>query len=180
MTLNIVQPQKDNFVDEQGNLTPRSFQFAQLVANLDPIYSSGSPEGVVEARVPRFYVDIASGTNVLYVKTQNSIGGDRTLGWRLVSSGGGGGTVIISTTNTDKSLVTFEECHATVSGLTIDLPSSPSAGDDCWIGVGNFTDTIAGRSGENIMSLASDLTLNQAWRTYWFRYINSSIGWRVV
>lgn len=82
---NITPPQKDQFVEQNGDLTARSFQFLQLVANLDPIYGEGTPEGNVEARRPRLYMDL-NGTpgSILYIKQQNSIANDRTRGWVLV------------------------------------------------------------------------------------------------
>lgn len=82
---NIAPPLKDNFVETGGDLTARSYQLMLLLSQLDPITGTGSPEGVVEARIPRFFVDLSgSAGSVLYVKTQNSISGDRTKGWILV------------------------------------------------------------------------------------------------
>jgi hypothetical protein len=54
-------------------------------------------------------------------------------------------------------------------------------GDTVWLTVGNGrTDTVIARNGENIMSLAENLTVNNANVTVQLRYINASLGWRLV
>lgn len=85
MTQSIVPLNADELIEQTGEMTAKAFAFFRLVADLDPIVGTGSPEGSVEARVPRFYVDTSGTTGtVLYVKLQNSILGDRTKGWVLV------------------------------------------------------------------------------------------------
>ena len=65
--------------------------------------------------------------------------------------------------------------------VTVTLPATPSAGQAVWVTVGNGrTDTVIARNGENIMSLAEDLTANDANVTVALRYINSTLGWRIV
>lgn len=73
-----------------------------------------------------------------------------------------------------------EHVEVTADGTTQTLPSSPSVGDEVVIGVGNFLNTVVARNGNNIMGLAEDLTLNKAYTTRTFRYINASIGWKVL
>lgn len=65
-----------------------------------------------------------------------------------------------------------------VAATTITLPASPNAGDIIWVTVANglTTNTIA-RNGNNIMSLAQDMTLNGSNIAVQLRYINSTIGW---
>lgn len=48
-------------------------------------YGSGSPEGVVEARINSLYMD-TSGTagSILYIKRDQDVSGDRSQGWILV------------------------------------------------------------------------------------------------
>lgn len=85
MTVNIVPPDMSPIVDDEKRPVARFFQYLQLSSALDPITGTGSPEGVEEARLPRFYVDTAASTgSILYVKLQNDIAGDRTKGWVLV------------------------------------------------------------------------------------------------
>lgn len=53
------------------------------------------------------------------------------------------------------------------------------AGDTVTIGVRDFTNTIIARNGSNIMGLAENLTIDAAYTTIDFVYINASIGWNV-
>lgn len=71
-------------VDDAGR--PRqNFQVGwEQVRKLAPIIGAGSPDGVVIAQEGRFY--LAQGDfPALYVKKLNDIGGDRSLGWMMVS-----------------------------------------------------------------------------------------------
>tara|TARA_R110002096_G_scaffold152085_1_gene315013 strand:+ start:3315 stop:3563 length:249 start_codon:yes stop_codon:yes gene_type:complete len=46
---------------------------------------AGSPEGVLEARTGREYMDTAGVAGAIkYIKQVNSVGGDKTLGWVLI------------------------------------------------------------------------------------------------
>ncbi len=81
----VVQPANETIIDAQGRPTAKFFYWLQLVSALEPIDGSGSPEGVVEARLPRFYIDTAAAPgSVLYVKQSDDILGDRTKGWVLI------------------------------------------------------------------------------------------------
>jgi hypothetical protein len=65
--------------------------------------------------------------------------------------------------------------------VTVNLPGSPTAGQTVWITPGNDrVDNVIGRGGSNIMSLAEDMTINNANITVALRYINSTLGWRLV
>jgi len=49
------------------------------------IVGTGSPEGVVEARISRLYMDTAGVAGaILYIKQVNDIAGNRKNGWILV------------------------------------------------------------------------------------------------
>lgn len=64
---------------------------------------------------------------------------------------------------------------------TCTMPASPAAGDTVWVTVGNGrTDSVIARNGQNIMSLAEDLTVDNANVTVQLRFVNSSLGWRLV
>lgn len=62
--------------------------------------------------------------------------------------------------------------------ITLTLPASPSTGDVVKIteAAGN-TDCVVGRNGSNIMSSATDLTLDQAYAVIYLQYVNATIGW---
>lgn len=67
------------------------------------------------------------------------------------------------------------------STVTVTLPGSPAAGDQVWVTVGNDrTDTVIARNGNRIMSLLEDLTVDNVNATVQLRYINSTLGWRLV
>jgi hypothetical protein len=65
--------------------------------------------------------------------------------------------------------------------VTVTLPSSPTAGQTVWITPGNGRmDTVIARNGQNIMGLAEDMTIDNASVTVQLRFINSTLGWRLV
>lgn len=67
------------------------------------------------------------------------------------------------------------------SASTCTLPASPAAGDTVWVTVGNGrTDNVIARNGLNVMGLAEDMTVDSANVTVQLRYINASLGWRLV
>ena len=86
----------------------------------------------------------------------------------------------VSVTATGKTLVNRELCHVTASTQTINLPATPSAGWEVAINVGDFTDTVVGRNGSNIMGLAEDFTIDVAYITVNFLYVDGTRGWRVI
>ena len=64
------------------------------------------------------------------------------------------------------------------SAITLTLPASPSVGDEVRISeVAGNTNNIIGRNSSNIMSAASDLTIDTAYLVISLRYVNSTIGW---
>jgi hypothetical protein len=85
----------------------------------------------------------------------------------------------VTTTGTSKTLVNREFCHVTTAGQTITLPPSPSAGSEVAINVGNFTNTVVGRNSQNIMGLGEDFTIDTAYITVNFLFVDATRGWRV-
>ena len=88
-------------------------------------------------------------------------------------------SVGITTTVTAASITATVNTHVYVSaaGRTITLPASPTIGQRVLITVGNFTDTVVGRNGSNIMSSASDFTMNAAYLSIQFIYTDATQGW---
>ena len=88
-------------------------------------------------------------------------------------------TVGITTVSTASSITATANTHVYVSaaGRTITLPASPSAGQRVLITVGNFTNTVVGRNGSNIMGDASDMTLDAAYLSIEFIYVDALRGW---
>jgi hypothetical protein len=68
----------------------------------------------------------------------------------------------------------------TADSQTVTLPSSPTAGNEVVIiNGGEFTATVVGRNGSNIMGLAENMTLDRNYAAMTFIYIDASNGWRV-
>jgi hypothetical protein len=67
--------------------------------------------------------------------------------------------------------------YVDTAGQTITLPASPTIGQRVLITVGNFTDTVVGRNGSNIMSSASDFTMDAAYISIQFIYTDATQGW---
>jgi hypothetical protein len=102
--------------------------------------------------------------------------GTGTLGWNTPLS-----SYTITVTATGKTLVNRERCTITASGQTLTLPGSPSAGDEVTVTVaGTFIDTVVARNGSNIMSLAENMTLNQANISVTLYYVDAIRGWRLI
>lgn len=91
-------------------------------------------------------------------------------------------TVGITTAVTSSNITATVNTHVYVdtASRTITLPASPSIGQRVLITVGNFTDTVVGRNGSNIMSSASNLTMDAAYLSIQFIYTNSTVGWAMV
>ena len=87
----------------------------------------------------------------------------------------------VTTTATSKTLSNRERCTVTAAGLTITLPASPSAGAEVAVTVvAAITNTIIARNGQNIMSLAEDLTIDRADVTVTLLYVDATRGWRII
>lgn len=72
-------------VDDMGRPTQILQLLSEEIARLPIIIGTGSPEGVVEARRGRQYMDDAGTTGtILYIKKLSDIGGDKKQGWILV------------------------------------------------------------------------------------------------
>ena len=78
-------PRGQPYVFENGRLTERALQQNILLVELDVLAGTGSPEGNVIAKQKRLYMDLnGSAGNILYIKRNTDIGGDRSQGWILV------------------------------------------------------------------------------------------------
>ena len=88
-------------------------------------------------------------------------------------------SVGITTAVTSTSITATVNTHVYVSaaGRTITLPASPTIGQRVLITVGNFTDTVVGRNGSNIMGSATDFTMDAAYLSIQFIFTNATQGW---
>jgi hypothetical protein len=85
----------------------------------------------------------------------------------------------ITSVVTATSLTATVNTHVYVSAATqtITLPASPAIGQRVLITVGNFADTVVGRNGSNIMSSATDFTMDAAYLSINFIYTDATQGW---
>ena len=88
-------------------------------------------------------------------------------------------SVGITSVVTATSLTATVNTHVYVSAATktITLPASPSIGQRVLVTVGNFTDTVVSRNGSNIMSSATDFTMDAAYLSIQFIYTDATQGW---
>lgn len=69
-------------VDSTGRMSRQFQEWQALVTRLLPMTGTGSPEGVVEAEQYQHYYDTSgSAGNILYIKMQSDVGGDKSQGW---------------------------------------------------------------------------------------------------
>ena len=72
-------------IEDNGIMVRRFKDWTQAVTRLQVIVGTGSPEGIIEAIQSAFYMDDTGTTgNILYIKRDADISGDRTMGWILV------------------------------------------------------------------------------------------------
>jgi hypothetical protein len=89
-------------------------------------------------------------------------------------------TTVSNNQTTSKTLGNREFVSVTTAGLTMTLPASPAAGNEVAIQVGDFTNTVIGRNGQNIMGLAENMTIDVANRTVNLFFTDATRGWRIV
>lgn len=69
-------------------------------------------------------------------------------------------------------------CEVVGAGVSITLPSGPTAGNEVRIGVGTFTNTRV-FSSNNIMGIADDFLIDIQNTNITFIFIGGTIGWRI-
>ena len=83
----MVVPYNPNYpiVSENGIITRLFRKFINEVSEESLLIGTGTPEGVLEAKQGRRYMNDAGTTgSILYIKKLNDIAGDRKKGWILV------------------------------------------------------------------------------------------------
>jgi hypothetical protein len=87
----------------------------------------------------------------------------------------------IVTTTTQTAVAYNQYVLTNVAVSTLTLPASPAAGDIVWATPGNgLLTNILARNGNNIMGTAEDMILDNANANYQMRYINATLGWRIM
>ncbi len=68
-----------------GNPLQNLQLFSEDTARLVTITGAGSPEGIIEAKQCREYMDLTGVAGAIkYIKQLDDIGGNRTMGWVLI------------------------------------------------------------------------------------------------
>ena len=173
-----------------GQLTGSTGTFSGDVSIADKIIHSGDTNTAIRfPAVDTFSIE-TDGNERIRVGSSGQIGiGGANYGTagQVITSGGSGGPITWSTidesytTNVitgNTSATKDNHYYLNGSGITLTLPSSPTVGDEVRISeVAGNVNCIIGRNGSNIMSSASDLTIDTAYLVLYLRYVNSTIGW---
>lgn len=105
--------------------------------------------------------------------------GSGVLSWTTPASSGGGFTAVsVISGNTN---ATNKYLYVMTASLTLTLPGSPSAGD--YVGVQNSSATttcVIGRNGSNIMSSATDMTVDVVDAGFTLYYADATRGWVIL
>ena len=117
---------------------------------------------------------VAPGTSGNVLKSNGST-------WTSAAEAAGYPAPSLISANTTATSATFQVAIA--GGITITLPSSPSAGDFVVVkdgtGAAATTNFTVARNGSNIASSATDLTFDKNFAEIVMTYINGTIGWSV-
>jgi hypothetical protein len=101
----------------------------------------------------------------------------------LPFANGGSGAIVPLHKGTSYAASNRDYVVATAGGITITLPSSPSAGDAVVIkdgtGAAATTSFTVARNGSNIASSATDLTFDKNFAEIVMTYVDATIGWTV-
>lgn len=86
MATRVIQPSSDRSLIEQSGAPTNQFnQWLKLISDRALIIGEGAPEGVYEALQGALYLDeLGTSGNILYIKRNSDILGDKTKGWILV------------------------------------------------------------------------------------------------
>lgn len=158
--LRLIAPRRERALLE-SNLTPT--QATQTLLNglvlLDPIQSTGSPEGSVAAKSRRFYAD--EDTKALYYKFLDSIDRDPTFGWKLITPG----SLANVSVNTDYKVLFGNKNISATGNITITFVDAEEAGGQ---------EITIKNSGVGIVNLTADVdiegsnTLTSSQSLSWF------------
>ena len=128
-----------------------------------------------------------SGTGAMTVSVAYSGGSGTLASWVIAASAPINNSisstvpVVDVTTTTQTAIKDSHYILTNVAASTLTLPATPSAGDTVWVTVGNgLGSNVVARNGSNIMGLAEDMTLNSPTASVQLRYINATLGWRLL
>lgn len=152
------------------------FKSTYSISGTSIIFSTAPPLGSsIEVMVAGFTTSIISSPAADSVGTL-AIQGNAVTAAKIASEPVAVG---ITTVVTSASMTATVNTHVFVDTATqtITLPASPTIGQRVLITVGNFTDTVVARNGSNIMSSATDFTMDAAYLSIQFIYTDATQGW---
>jgi len=93
----------------------------------------------------------------------------------------GATTMVVETGTTNTAVAGQHIVMTNVAATTVTLPASPAAGNEVRITVANgLLTNVIDPGAEKLMGSTDDMTVNHAYATVWLRYVNSTLGWRIV
>jgi hypothetical protein len=100
----------------------------------------------------------------------------------VTSVNASGATTMVVETGTTNTAVAGQHIVITnVGTTTVTLPASPAAGNEVRITVANgLLTNVIDPGAEKLMGSTDDMTINHAYATVWVRYVNATLGWRIV
>ena len=90
-------------------------------------------------------------------------------------------TLVIVAATTQVAVKDNHYVLTNVATSTLTLPASPTAGALVWVTIGNgLTTNVMASNGSKIMGASEDMIMNNAYAHYQMRYINATLGWRIM
>ena len=171
-------------VTTSGNLTLggalSGVNLASQVTGTLPVANGGTGQTALTAN----NVVLGNGTSAVQVVAPGTSGNvlkSNGSTWASVAQAAGYPAPSLISANTTATSSTFQVAIA--GGITITLPSSPSAGDFVVVkdgtGAAATTNFTVARNGSNIASSATDLVFDKNFAEIVMTYINGTIGWSV-
>jgi trimeric autotransporter adhesin len=109
-----------------------------------------------------------------------SQGSSAAPAWTTLSSGVPTIAIVSGTSQTAVANYQYVLTN-TGAATTVTLPASPADGDIIWItNVTSRTDHVIARNGQILQGLSEDMTINMANVNIQLRFINTTIGWRIL
>lgn len=107
--------------------------------------------------------------------------GSGVLSFTTVSGTAAPTVVIVSGTGQSASANNHYVLTNTGAATTVTLPASPVDGDIIWVmNTTSRTDHVIARNGQLLQGVAEDMTINIANVNIQLRFINTTIGWRIL
>lgn len=89
--------------------------------------------------------------------------------------------LFVVTATTQAAIAGWQYVLTNVATTTLTLPANPGPGDEVWVTIANGLDTnVVARNGQPIMGLPEDMTIDRVYADVQLRYVNPTLGWRII